>query len=260
MLLFFAAAGEQKALVEGWYTKTIPRYTHAQEKVEQIVLEAIKDLLARRQQPETISKNFVRLLSTACGLNEIRIIGVSRIEAWLHNHKLMKPAQELLAYLCYNCSANSQRDLEVIAQLSKLRLKNKPMVNYFNNCLREMVVSFQENLYPLLKYTIYNELSNARNPNNLIVVGALFQVKPDHAADALADICLVRLVGNFLDKFLTLINFFLGIVTKQRRLPQVVTRFTQRNKQGASPRLQPSKCGSRFAPRTQGLGTYHQRP
>lgn len=206
--MFFAAAGEQKALVEGWYTKTIPRYTHAQEKVEQIVLEAIKDLLARRQQPETISKNFVRLLSTACGLNEIRIIGVSRIEAWLHNHKLMKPAQELLAYLCYNCSANSQRDLEVIAQLSKLRLKNKPMVNYFNNCLREMVVSFQENLYPLLKYTIYNELSNARNPNNLIVVGALFQVKPDHAADALADICLVRLVGNFLDTFLTLINFF----------------------------------------------------
>ncbi|XP_066249303.1 integrator complex subunit 1 [Euwallacea similis] len=189
------SANEQKALVENWHIKTVPRYTHAQEKVEQIVLEAIKELLARRQQPETISKNFVRLLSTACGLNEIRIIGVSRIEAWLHNHKLMKPAQELLAYLCYNCSASSQRDVEVIAQLSKLRLKNKPMVNYFNNCLREMVVSFQENLYPLLKYTIYNELSNARNPNNLIVVGALFQVKPDHAADALADICLELLLN-----------------------------------------------------------------
>ncbi|KAJ8965278.1 hypothetical protein NQ314_004241 [Rhamnusium bicolor] len=157
--------------------------------------EAIKEQLTRRQQPETITKNFVRFLSTACGLVEIRIIAVSRIETWLHNHKLMKPAQELLAYLCYNCSASSQRDLEVIAQLSKLRLKNKPMVNYFNNCLREMVYSLPENLYPLLKYTIYNELSNARNSNNLIVVGALFQVAPDPSADAFADICLELLLN-----------------------------------------------------------------
>lgn len=191
---FFLVFSEQKAIVESWNCKVHPRYAQAQEKVEQIVLEAIKEQLARRQQPEAITKNFVRFLSTACGLVEIRIIAVSRIETWLHNHKLMKPAQELLAYLCYNCSASSQRDLEVIAQLSKLRLKNKPMVNYFNNCLREMVLSIPENLYPLLKYTIYNELSNARNSNNLIVVGALFQVAPDESADAFADICLVSLV------------------------------------------------------------------
>lgn len=190
-ILIFVAVSEQKIIVDGWCTKIVPRYTQSQEKVEQIVLEAIKELLSRRQQPENISKNFVRFLSTACGLNEIRVIGVSRIEAWLHNHKLMKPAQELLAYICFNCSANSQRDLEVIIQLSKLRLKNKPMVNYFNNCLREMVVSYPENLNPLLKYTIYNELSNTRNQNNLIVVGALFQVKDEQAADALANICLV---------------------------------------------------------------------
>ncbi|XP_057655707.1 integrator complex subunit 1 [Diorhabda carinulata] len=186
---------EQKITVDSWPIKVYPRFTQSQEKVEQIVLEAIKEQLARRQQPEAITKNFVRFLSTACGLVEIRIIAVSRIETWLHNHKLMKPAQELLAYLCYNCSANSQRDLEVIAQLSKLRLKNKPIVNYFNNCLREMVFSFPENLYPLLKYTIYNELSNARNTNNLIVVGALFQVAPDQSADAFADICLELLLN-----------------------------------------------------------------
>lgn len=177
--------------MESWKPKVAPRFTQAQEKVEQIVLEAIKEQLARRQQPETISKNFVKFLSTACGLVEIRIIAVSRIETWLHNHKLMKPAQELLAYLCYNCSTSSQRDLEVILQLSKLRLKNKPMVNYFNNCLREMVQNSPENLTPLLKYTIYNELSNARNTNNLVVVGALFQVAPEASADAFADICLV---------------------------------------------------------------------
>lgn len=160
--------------------------------VEKIVLEAIKEQLARRQQPEATSKNFVRFLSTACGFVEIRVIAVSRIETWLHNHKLMKAAQELLVYLCYNCSASTPRDVEVVAQLSKLRLKNKPMINFFNSCLREMVVSFPENLCPLLKYTIYNELSNARNTNNLFVVGAMFQVTPEASADVFADICLVR--------------------------------------------------------------------
>lgn len=192
--------------MESWTPKIYPRFTQSQEKVEQIVLEAIKEQLARRQQPEAITKNFVKFLSIASGLVEIRIIAVSRIETWLHNHKLMKPAQELLAYLCYNCSASSQRDLEVIAQLSKLRLKNKPMLNYFNNCLREMVYSCPENLYPLLKYTIYNELSNARNSNNLIVVGALFQVAPDQSADAFADICLVRHCNYLLFKFSTPFN------------------------------------------------------
>ncbi|KAJ8920096.1 hypothetical protein NQ315_011751 [Exocentrus adspersus] len=186
---------EQRAIVESWTPKIYPRYTQSQEKVEQIVLEAIKEQLARRQQPETITKNFVKFLSIACGLGEIRIIAVSRIETWLHNHKLMKPAQELLAYLCYNCSASSQRDIEVIVQLSKMRLKNKPMVNFFNNCLREMVYAAPENLYPLLKYTIYNELSSSRNSNNLIVVGALFQVAPDQSAEAFAEISLELLLN-----------------------------------------------------------------
>lgn len=224
------AASEQKNIVETWQARTSPRYAHAQEQVEQILLEAIQDLLARRQQPEAISKNLVKLLSTACGLIEMRVIAVSRIEAWLHNHKLMKSAQELLAYLCYNCSASSQRDLEVIAQLSKLRLKNKPMVNYFNNCLREMVLSFQENLYPLLKYTIYNELSNARNPNNLIVVGALFQVKPDHAADALADICLVSI---FIVEMVHFKMVSLGTVVEQRGLSPFTSGASKRNQQSS---------------------------
>ena len=54
-----------------------------------------------------------------------------------------------------------------------------------------MVLAFPENLYPLLKYTIYNELSNTRNTNNLFVVAAMFQVAPEPSADAFADISLV---------------------------------------------------------------------
>ncbi|KAK4876341.1 hypothetical protein RN001_012763 [Aquatica leii] len=186
---------DHKALVDSWKVKVFPRYGQLQETIEKISLEAIQEQIARRQQPEAVTKNFVRFLSTACGLVEIRMLAVSRLESWLHNHKLMKPAQELLAYVCYNCSARTQRDIEVVAQLSKLRLKSKPLVNIFNNCLKEMVLCFPENLYPLLKYTIYNELSNARNTNNLVVVGAMFQVTPEASADAFADICLELLLN-----------------------------------------------------------------
>ncbi|KAF2879696.1 hypothetical protein ILUMI_26472 [Ignelater luminosus] len=189
------AFNEHKVLVDNWKIKVFPRYAQVQEMVEKISLEAIQEQIARRQQPEAITKNFVRFLSTASGLVEIRMLAASRLESWLHNHKLMKPAQELLAYVCYNCSARTQRDIEVVAQLSKLRLKSKPLVNIFNNCVKEMVICFPENLYPLLKYTIYNELSNARNTNNLVVVGAMFQVTPEASADAFADICLELLLN-----------------------------------------------------------------
>lgn len=187
----FSALSEHKGTVDGWNLKVYPRYKQSQESVERIVLEVIKEQITGSKQQEPFSKNFIRFLSTACGLIEIRVVAVSRIETLLHNHKLMKPAQELLAYLCYNCSAVTRRDLEVLSQLSKLRLKNKPMVNFFNNCLREMVLNAPENLNPLFKYTIYNELSNSRNTNNLFVIGALFQVAPEASADAFADFCLV---------------------------------------------------------------------
>ncbi|XP_045473416.1 integrator complex subunit 1 [Harmonia axyridis] len=209
------AFGEHKGIVDGWNTKIYPRYNQNQDGVEQFVLEALKEQLNRRQQPETISKNFIRFLSIACGLVEIRVIAVSRIETWLHNHKHMKSAQELLAYLCYNCSASTPRDMEVISQLSKLRLKSKPMLIFFNNCLKEMVYSSPTNLYPLMKYTVYNELSNTRNNNNLVVVGGLFQVAPEASADAFADICLELLLNK--DDYLRSVRALLKEINRVSR-------------------------------------------
>lgn len=156
--------------------------------MEQIVLEAIKEQLNRRQPPETITRNFLRLLSSACGLVEIRIIAVSRLEMWLHNPKLMRPAQELLAYLCCNCASITQRDLEVTAYLTKIRLKTKALVNVYLNCLRELLLQHPENLPSMLKHTIYNELSNARNPNNMPMLAVMFQAQPETAANVLAEI------------------------------------------------------------------------
>ena len=43
----------------------------------------------------------------------------------------------------------------------------------------------------LLKHTIYNELSQTRNPHNMAVLGAVFQHSGHQAAGVLADVFLV---------------------------------------------------------------------
>ncbi|XP_012235506.1 integrator complex subunit 1 [Linepithema humile] len=164
-----------------------PRYAHCMENIESIVLEAVKEQLNRRQA-ETITRNFLKLLSSACGFVEIRNIAVPRLEVWLHNPKLMRPAQELLMYICYNCTSHTQRDVEVISQLVKMRLKPKAVINMYLNGVKELIGLHPENLATILKHTIYNELSNARNPNNMPMLAIMFQTLPEQAAKLLAEI------------------------------------------------------------------------
>ncbi|KAG7214008.1 hypothetical protein KM043_001378 [Ampulex compressa] len=164
-----------------------PRYAHCMDSIEFIVLEAIKEQLNRRQ-PESITRNFLKLLSSACGFVEIRNIAVPRLEMWLHNPKLMRPAQELLSYICYNCTSHTQRDVEVISQLVKMRLKTKAVINLYLNGVKELIGLHPENLATILKHTIYNELSNARNPNNMPMLAVMFQTLPEQAAKLLAEI------------------------------------------------------------------------
>ncbi|XP_012280876.1 integrator complex subunit 1 [Orussus abietinus] len=164
-----------------------PRYAHCIDNIELIVLEAIKEQLNRRQ-PESITRNFLRLLSSTCGFVEIRNIAIPRLEVWLHNPKLMRPAQELLSYVCYNCTSHTQRDVEVISQLVKMRLKTKAVINLYLNGVKELIGLHPENLSTILKHTIYNELSNARNPNNMPMLAVMFQTSPEQSAKLLAEI------------------------------------------------------------------------
>ncbi|CAG2065445.1 unnamed protein product, partial [Timema podura] len=166
------------------------RYVNMQDVVEQIVMEAVREQLNRRQPAESITRNFLRLLSTASGLAEVRLTSASRLEMWLQNPKLMRPAQELLMSVCVNCNTHTQKDVEVISHLVKIRLKTKALINLYLSCIRELISSHPDNLATLLKHTIYNELSNARNPNNMAMLSAMFQSAPDTAASLLADIFL----------------------------------------------------------------------
>ena len=73
---------------------------------------------------------------------------------------------------------------------------------YSSSCLpssRELLSQHKENLPTVLKHVIYNELSNARNPNNMALLGALFQHSPEQSAqvgiftqDIFASLCFLH--------------------------------------------------------------------
>ena len=111
-----------------------------------------------------------------------------------------------------NCVTHSHTDVEVMVLLTKLRLKSKPNINLFLTCIKDLATAHSSNLATLLKHTIFNELSNARNTNNMAMLGVMFQVvicfpqdlfktskifvqaAPDKAAGALASVFLELLM------------------------------------------------------------------
>ncbi|XP_013788345.1 integrator complex subunit 1-like, partial [Limulus polyphemus] len=165
----------------------VPRFSSCEESVEQFVLDLIRDYLTRRQ-PTDVSRNMLRLLVSTCGLSEVRLLVAPKLEMWLQNPKLTRPAQDLLLAVCMNCSQHNQNDVEVIGHLIKIRMKTKPVINHFLQCIRELLNQHTENLSTLLKHAIYNELSNSRNPNNMQLISVIFQHSPERAAKVLADV------------------------------------------------------------------------
>lgn len=63
---------KKRNLLEKCNMSIYPRYSHMTEYVEQLIFNAAKEHLVRKQPPETVTKNFLRFLSTASGLVEVR--------------------------------------------------------------------------------------------------------------------------------------------------------------------------------------------
>ena len=145
--------------------QVLPRYLHLQEAIEHIVMEVVREQLNRRQGTDNITRNFVKFLISACGLVEVRQLVVPKLEMWIMNPKVFKPAQELLMVTAMNCSTHSPADVEILGNFIKLRFKNKPNVNQFLAALRELCAAHKDNLATLLKHTIFNELSNRTKRN-----------------------------------------------------------------------------------------------
>lgn len=87
--------------------------------MEQIVLDMQTN---RRQTPESITRNYLKLLASAAGIIDVRVFASSRLEIWLQNPKLMKPAQELLLSVCVNCCTHTPKDV-LVFELIFLKLE-----------------------------------------------------------------------------------------------------------------------------------------
>ncbi|XP_022109567.1 integrator complex subunit 1-like isoform X2 [Acanthaster planci] len=164
-----------------------PRYSLFKDSVETYVVDFVRDQLTRRQGMDT-PRNLLRVLTAACGFPEVRLLAASRLEMWLQNPKLTRPAQELLMAVCLNCDTHDQEDVEVIGHLIKIRLKTKPLINHYMLSMKELLSQHSDNLSTLLKHTIYNELSNSRNPNNMALLATIFQHSPEASAKFLANV------------------------------------------------------------------------
>uniref|UniRef100_W5K0G9 Integrator complex subunit 1 n=1 Tax=Astyanax mexicanus TaxID=7994 RepID=W5K0G9_ASTMX len=166
--------------------QVMPRYDELAESVEDYVLDMLKDQLNRRQPMDNVSRNLLRLLTATCGYKEVRLMAVQRLEMWLQNPKLTRPAQDLLMSLCMNCRTHGSDDMEVISNLIKIRLKPKVLLNHYMLCVRELLNAHRDNLGTMVKFVIFNELSNARNPNNMQVLHTVLQHSPEQAPKFLA--------------------------------------------------------------------------
>ncbi|GAB1607705.1 integrator complex subunit 1 [Argonauta hians] len=165
-----------------------PRYVYQQEMIESDVLEIVREQLNKRQPMDGSTKNLIRLMTVTCGSGEIRLTAAQRLEMWLQNPKLSRSSQDLLLSVCLNCDQSSSMDVETIVQLTKIRLKTKPLINHYLSSLRELLSQNSENLRMILTQTIYNELSSARNPNNMALIGVICQSSPETSARILAEI------------------------------------------------------------------------
>ncbi|KAK7506750.1 hypothetical protein BaRGS_00002225 [Batillaria attramentaria] len=165
-----------------------PRYPCQQSSIQAYVLDVVREQLARRQTMDASCRNLIRLMASTAGYGEIRSMASQRIEMWLQNPKLTRTAQDLLLAVCTNCNQEESTDTEVITQLLKIRLKTKPLINHYLTCIRELLAQHPDNLHLVLKQTIYNELSSARNPNNMSLLGIVFSHAPESASKILAEV------------------------------------------------------------------------
>lgn len=161
------------------YSEVKDRYLDSGRIVEKYVTDAIKEQLNKRQQQECYTRNFLKFLCKTSGLVEVRHLCISRLELWIHNGKLVKFAQELLSYICFNVRAKYFKDHEVLAILVKMRLKAKPLINFYMSCIKEMIRLEPGILNVILKLVVQNELSNTRNPNNMGMLGEFYLLKTE---------------------------------------------------------------------------------
>jgi len=153
-------------------------------------MDIVHEQLNRRQGQDNITRNFLKFLSSVCGIVDVRQIVISKLEMWIMNPKISRQGQDLLLSLAANCTSHTATDVDILANFLKLRFKNKPNINLYLAALRDICLAHKDNLPLLVKQTIFNELSGARNPNNMVMLQTMFNCDQQLAATSLAAVFL----------------------------------------------------------------------
>lgn len=162
-----------------------PRYTHIHQTVVDYTIEKICEGSSRRLASTDINRNVLKLLMATVGIPQVRVLVAQKIEAWLQNPKLSRPAQDLLLTVCINCT---KEDIDVINSLVRMRLKTKPLMNHFMICIKELLGQSDDNLVIVMKNAMSNEFSQARGLNNMQLLSTMFQFSSSKATKYLASL------------------------------------------------------------------------
>ena len=159
-----------------------------QESIRQFVVKTVNDYFSQKKAVDNMTRNFVKFLCTSCGYQEIRELAVGRLDAFLNSTKLSRPAQDLLSYIASNTQSGSTEDLEVVQKLAQLRIKSKPLANFYTSCMKELVTLHPSNIEYMMRTVLWNELSSSRNTSNMQLIAAFFQQDCERSAIVLAHI------------------------------------------------------------------------
>jgi integrator complex subunit 1 len=218
--------------------QVLPRFEAFKETIEALVLEVVREQFNRRQGADNITRNFIKFLTSASGLIDIRHLVVPKLEMWIMNPKISRPAQELLMAVSLNCRTHSAIDNEVIAAFTKFRFKNKPNVNLYLQCVRELCAAHKDNMPTLLKHTVFNELSNARNTNNMPIMAVMFNHDKELAPASLAGVfidllmqkeCYLRALRALLREIVRYLRYDMNLHTFCVNLMQLPVRSFFKN-------------------------------
>ena len=168
------------------------------------------------------------LLEQLCGLPDIRLYILSRLDIWLQNPKLTSTAEKLMITLCENLTKRTSPNLNgftnsinhsdtnyidtrAIEQLVNLRFKvliSNRISKMYITCIREMLKHDVNLVETIVRSIVHNELqqssltlaitslNSGKNPNNLQLLQACCQAQPDLTCQWLADTIQNILLSN----------------------------------------------------------------
>lgn len=194
------------------------RYSDRQQFVVEYITKMVSEHLAKlRPQGLPVpnadnSKNLIRLLVVAAGVPNIRHLVAGKLENWMQNPKLSKLSQDLLLTLLLNVTP---MESETLSMLMRIKLKGKPLLNSFVNCIKEALKHNELIFDSIFTVVTRNEMANIRpNGSNTPLICQLFSHNSERATIVLANVLLNFILENAPDEVIKSIHVFLRELTR----------------------------------------------